>query len=85
MSFLVKKNQTYHLQVKVPRELADILGNGDLSVSLGTGCKRKAGKLAELANVRYQMAFYKLKRVNEKVGMDIDFDPLKIKQVVQQP
>ena len=52
MSFLVKKNRTCHLQVKVPRELTDMLGSGDLSISLGTGSKRQAGKLAKLANVR---------------------------------
>jgi hypothetical protein len=66
LSFLVKRNRTYHLQVKVPKELTDILGSVDLSVSLRTGSKRKAGKLAELANLRYQVAFRKLRAANKK-------------------
>jgi hypothetical protein len=48
--FLVKRNRIYYLHVKIPRGFTDILGSGDLSVSLGTGSKRKANKLAELAN-----------------------------------
>lgn len=62
LSFLVKRNQVYHLHVKVPRELVDTLGSGDISISLGTKNRRQAGKLAELANVRYQLAFRELKR-----------------------
>ncbi len=66
MSFIRKRNRIYHLQVKVPSELTDTLGSGDISISLGTGNKRKAGKLAELANVRYQLAFRELRAANKK-------------------
>lgn len=62
MSFIRRRNRVYHLQVKVPSELVDTLGSGDISISLGTKNRRQAGKLAELANVRYQLAFRELKR-----------------------
>ena len=72
MSFIRRRNRVYHLQLKVPPELSDTLGSGDISISLGTKNRRKAGKLAELANVRYQLAFRELKRRGIKsMGVDI--------------
>ncbi len=72
MCFLVKRGKTYHLHVKVPPELAPVLGTGDLSVSLKTNSSGKANKMSALVSRRFDVAFRKIRSKGKEVAMEME-------------
>jgi hypothetical protein len=68
---LIKRKKTYHLQAKVPNELAEVLGRGDLSLTLYTQELSRASRMRQHLCGRFETAFRKIKSRRWEVDMVI--------------
>jgi hypothetical protein len=71
LCFLIKRKKTYHLQAKVPNELAEVLGRGDLSLTLYTQELSRASRMRAHLDGRFETAFRKIKSRRWEVDMVI--------------
>lgn len=61
MSFLVRRGKVYHLHVRVPLNLIQMVGMSVLAVSLGTHSKEQAKRLQRPTAARIHQALRDLK------------------------